>query len=122
MDISAWVFITQHAAFEDIRPGSQTYTDKIVEEYLQLIQNIGKQFNKNDFLDAVPARKRIAPLFAKPFDIPIVDDSRYATENNPGMLGIRVKPFDPKGVLGKRTSGYSLSEALQIVRNHYSRI
>lgn len=41
------------------------------------------------------AQKRIAPLFGKKFDIPLIDDAHIATVNNPGILGLRVRYFEP---------------------------
>ncbi|MCL5431911.1 MAG: hypothetical protein M1484_02290 [Patescibacteria group bacterium] len=42
-----------------------------------------------------PAYKTIAPIFGKPFDIPLVDDSAAATVNNLGIFGLTAKMFTP---------------------------
>lgn len=61
--------------------------------------------------------KRIAPLFMKTLDVPIIDDYSLATLNNPGMLGIKVQsfPLDPFD----EDQGLPLEKALEIVERHY---
>lgn len=95
---------------------------KIREEFADHAQanNMGIAI---DDLNSFLSGKRVAPIFMKPFLIPLVDDSSINTEFNPGMLGIRVKNFSPKhGRLTERSNAdrLSLSEAAEIIRAYYS--
>jgi hypothetical protein len=66
--------------------------------------------------------KRVAPLFMKNYDIPIIDDDEDSVVlNNPGMLGIKVQDFTTDGKkLIHGIKGISLEEALRIVKKHYN--
>ncbi len=68
--------------------------------------------------------KRIAPLFLKPFKIPIIDDKFDATgKSNHGMLGIKVKKwFGSDEQESSVNLGETLMQAVAIVRNHYVEI
>ena len=87
MTLPNWRFITQ---FEDYNPkGVETR-----KSYLDLARSIGWDIKEQDLVTP-PGYKPIAPIFAKPWAIPLVDDSGLATHNNPGVLGICVQSFEP---------------------------
>lgn len=76
-----------------------------------------------------PSTKRVAPLFKKPFLVPIIDDTNSATIDNPGMLGIGVKEWEP--ILDEHHRAWrdehnegrpTLEDAVKIVREHYAKI
>jgi len=94
-------------------------------EFNQLAQqHFGNEFSEDDLMNA--GFKRVAPIFNKPWEIPIIDDSSFSTENNPGMLGIQVKAWEPTSsnkLISKNNEGLpTLAEAAKIVRDHYSKI
>jgi hypothetical protein len=81
----------------------------------------GKEFDDDQLVHV----KRVAPLFHKPFNIPIIDDSRFSTDGNPGMLGIQVKTWEPGHDEPNDWHNKdlpSLAEAVEIVQNHYANI
>lgn len=41
--------------------------------------------------------KKLGPLFNKTWDVPIIDDARKATLDNPGMFGVHVMPWTEEG-------------------------
>lgn len=96
------------------------------KEFLVMAQQLGWQYEEDDLVQA-PAGKAVAPIFGKPFEVPIIDDSSFATRHNPGMLGINVQAWETNEEMqrmyersnqGKPT----LAEAVELVRNHYSGI
>jgi hypothetical protein len=40
------------------------------------------------------SNKKLAPIFDKTFRVPIVDEARFATSGNPGMIGYKAKHFE----------------------------
>lgn len=67
---------------------------KIIKEYNQKAREQGIYYRESDFFQPMH-RKAIAPLFGQPIlKIPLFDDFRGATENNPGIFGIRVRHWD----------------------------
>ena len=69
------------------------------------------------------AKKHLAPLFLKPFNVPIVDDAGMATYDNPGMLGIQVDKFMPvfyEDDPDYNYDGSTLNSAAAIVEEHYA--
>lgn len=70
--------------------------------------------------------KRVAPIFGKKFLVPIIDNRHEVTTNNPGMLGVPVKEWEPrtdKSMLQYleryNTNRLTLHEAAEVVRKHY---
>ncbi len=64
------------------------------------------------------ADKRVAYAFMKPYLIPLIDDRRATTENNPGILGIKVTAWE--GEYFRFEDPTKLSDALEVVRKHYA--
>ncbi len=79
-----------------------------IEEYVFSRYGIGA---REDFLKPL---KRVAPLFRKHFDVPLIDDMVEFTDDNPGILGLRVKPID------RKEEGLDLMEAVEKIRQFYS--
>lgn len=102
--------------------GYRTEAKNLRAEFNEMARNVyGKEFSEDDLARS----KRIAPLFCKPWEIPIIDDSYFSTEHNPGMLGIQVKTWEPGQYEpeDRYNKGLpSLPKAVEIVREHYSKI
>lgn len=67
-------------------------------------------------------RKLLSPVFGKSFDVPIIDDNPDITMNNPGMLGLLVRAFDPTLRTVRSTEGMktlTMDEAVARVIAHY---
>jgi len=88
MTMPNWDFMTQ--SNEDSPKGKS-----LRKEYIEKVNNLGKSVDEKDLI-APSGLKRIAPLFNKSWEIPIIDDATYACIDNPGMHGILVKSFDPE--------------------------
>lgn len=94
-------------------------------EYLQTAKALGLSLDEKTLVMS-PSYKRVAPLFNKPFLLPLIDDSKDATSSNPGILGIEVKEFWPEntgdrsGLEMRNQNKPGLVEAAEIVRKHYS--
>ncbi len=117
MTAGTWSFITQH---EEDSPATKT----LREEYLEGVKDLGWNITVEELVDP-PAAKRVAPIFNKPWEVPIIDDMTMATTNNPGMLGINVKAWEPnpdEGLQRSNENKHSLEEAVKIVRCHFSEI
>lgn len=97
--------------------------DKLVNDYIRFMSALEVDLSPEDFIGA-PGSKHMAPLFKKPFQVPIIDDFIMATRYNPGMLGICVKIFEPYDEFIERDNTnpvrVSLRDAADIVREHYS--
>lgn len=110
-----WSFLT------DREPGSKE-GQQMRDQFVSTSSGLG-QPTTNEYLLAPPAYKRVAPLFNKPWLVPLIDDSLIATKGNPGILGISVEEWRPK-FAGFNTEHYEgsnlLSAAVQQVRNHYA--
>lgn len=65
------------------------------------------------------ADKKVAYTFMKPYLIPLIDNSRAATENNPGILGIKVTSWEGRYQFEDPTT---LSDALELVKKHYAQL
>jgi len=78
------------------------------------------------FWSAAPSQKRVAFVFKRKHKIPLIDDNRQAVIGNPGILGIRFKPWFAPGDVGSSNSdqhpGVGFAEALKIVREHYQNL
>lgn len=96
----------------------------LIREHMEIMQRAGRDYEFDEYFGAF---KPMAPLFGKPFDVPIVDDCPGVTEQNPGLLGICVEGFDgehdpilddwyprPPGV-----PRYTPEEAVSKVQSHY---
>src|SRR6266404_4336615 len=81
---------------ENHMPWLSEKATELRKEFTEKSKDIGRDFEKYA-LEGARGSKRIAPIFDKTFDIPILDDAENATRENPGMLGICVKAFDPDG-------------------------
>lgn len=100
--------------------------NRMRKEYLEIAQRNQISVRPDQLLG--PLRdKRIAPIFAKPFLVPIIDDLPEAISNNPGMLGIQVEEWEPNydsDAVEKSSDeiqcNTTLMEAVEMVRNHYS--
>lgn len=72
--------------------------------------------------------KNMAPVFDKPYDIPIIDDDMWNTDNTPGMLGLLVPTFEEMVSVGdvsvprysNEKGRVTLNEAVKRVKEHYS--
>ena len=69
------------------------------------------------------ANKRLAPLFSKPFAVPIIDDAYEATSDNPGMRGFLAPCFEPhpkkgRGLEKLNTEHQSLKEIGAAVKKY----
>lgn len=110
---------------------------QLINEYIQQAANDGfKYYSGNLPLDRFEpyelfkGRKRIAPVFGKNFPVPIIDNDYENTRGNPGMLGIQVKWWEPdrqfrsvrRWMREESKAVYTLMEAVEIVRSHYSNI
>lgn len=99
----------------------------VLAEYTTQLKKRGITLELETLIQS-PSAKRIAPLFCKSFDLPIIDDSSIATESNPGMLGITVQYWTDNTAeeglyLGKANKKRRpLQDAVEIVRNHYGSI
>lgn len=92
-----WRF-TQEYAGEDEEDNEYDVT-YLRDEFVEYRKKIGRPvdaegFDRNNALGA----KHVAPIFNKPFDIPIIDDWNGATQDNPGMFGVLVKEFGSHGI------------------------
>ncbi|HSX39990.1 MAG TPA: hypothetical protein VLF68_00045 [Candidatus Saccharimonadales bacterium] len=66
----------------------------IITSYIEQMQQQGRDYQADDFLNpGINTFKRIAPLFGRSFDVPIIDDASGNTITNPGMKGFLVTPF-----------------------------
>lgn len=84
--------------------------------------------------DSESEEKKLAPIFHTNALIPIIDDNVKAVINNPGMLGIRARPWystselqDMMTSYSRRPTlidepGYSLNEIVKIVRRYFETI
>lgn len=94
-------------------------------EFRTMAEQIGMEYVERELVSS-PSDKRVAPIFMKPFEVPIIDDYVGATlMDNPGMLGLYVRPFlgtdeEYKGRHGQ--DRISLAEAVEKVRDHYATI
>lgn len=97
-----------------------------IADYLHFIktQNPSFVYRFSHFMTGSPSDKRIAPVFMKPFPVPILDDNPIAIFNNPGMKGIPVKSFvvDPEKeweAVFVSEEGMSFLQAVEQVREFY---
>ncbi len=99
--------------------------DDLKRAYIVHMRNRGVTITLDD-LNVVAAAKPLAPLFMKPFDIPLVDDWLPAAKHPyPGTLPIQVKPFfDEDEARHMRDpvfqEGLTLPEAADAVRQYYA--
>lgn len=117
MNAPSWFFITQQK--ENLPEGKTLRT-----EYLETVRHLGWDIAEEDLIDSRTS-KRVAPIFNKPWKIPIIDDASLATENNPGILGIQVKVWGadlPTWLQENSQDKHSLTKAVEIVRQHYSKL
>ncbi len=112
MTMPNWIFMTQHE--EDNLKGKE-----LRAAYIELARSIGLNYTERGLV-MPPGYKYVAPIFSKPWRVPLIDDSRSATWNNPGMLGIRVKAVEPQGIWQEKEEGrLTLPEVVQAVRQSY---
>lgn len=111
MTMPNWRFVQ-----DDYSKGRQ-----VREEYLKLAGEAGLGITQEQLV-AQRGPKRVAPIFGKPWLVPIIDDYEDVTENNPGMLGIRVDPWQPDEgrLVITEPPGHTLDEAILIVRQHFA--
>ena len=65
--------------------------------------------------------KSLAPAFQKPYEIPLIDDDKYNTDNIPGMLGLLTQPFNRTyWTSGVTEQGLTLAQATERVIEHYA--
>lgn len=110
-------------------------TAKLITEYMALAQQhqlfshpqMEGRDTESEFLwMGSAADKKVAFAFMKPYLIPLIDDLTCATTGNPGILGIQVTPwyapsdsmFSP-WLLAHPENQVKLSDALEVVKNHY---
>ncbi len=107
--------------------GSQEAVN-IYREYIEMKRAQGVNVSFDALEGSSTADKRVAPIFMRPFPIPLIDDSPAATtDRNPGIRGIRVVRFNGKNESGlpeteKRNGDVSLGEAINAVRTHYEKL
>ncbi len=106
--------------------GRQKETPDNIKTINSFIDFIGKSedLGYRDFLNGY---KRVAHLFYKSFLVPILDNDPKVVENNPGMLGICIKAWEPGASADLRQEldigdapRFSLEEAVIKVREHYA--
>lgn len=98
--------------------GQSTEGQKLRDEYITMAREKGIDCSRK-FLRA-PSAKAVAPIFFKPFLVPIIDDYPMATEWNNGMLGITVEAWDNERIYSRgKGLKSSLSEAVEIVEGYY---
>lgn len=116
------VLMTRHAyKFITDREVGSIKAEYLRKRFFARAKRLGWQYSEDD-LNGTLATKVISPLFAKPFDVPLIDDFLSETKNNPGMLGIYVQAWG-RAETGISDSAYeerhTLAEAVNLVRNHY---
>lgn len=106
---------------------------KLRQKYLEITKNLRRDCIEED-LFMPPGYKRIAPMFCKPWEIPFIDNDVEVTHKNPGIFGILVKEWvseeekkvwdnsDMKWFDEKNEKKFTLAEAVNQVRKHYSKI
>lgn len=122
------VLMTNHAyAFMKDRKGKYPEADNLKKEFLAMAGRMGWRYKEDD-LFYPHSWKVLGPIFAKPYKVPIIDDSFNETDDNPGMYGINVQAWEcaskvmqkifERDNVGKPTLG----EAIELVRKHYASI
>lgn len=95
---------------------------RLRREFLNMAHGLGWNYTEDDLRR--PDSKVLAPIFAKPFLVPLIDDLKYETENNPGILGITVQTWEGEaqqaGFINYNRNLPTLSDAVNLVRNHYA--
>lgn len=76
--------------------------EEVIEEYARMVD-----VPADDFMNPA-ARKNLAPLFGKPFEVPILDDYDMAVENNPMMYGLLIQSYKGEDKVEKQTPHNSL--------------
>lgn len=96
-----------------------------VRKYIAMQEALGIQYQESDFDLADLARKHLAPIFMKPYRIPLIDNSFAAIVNNPGIWGIAIS--DPSQLeyqkevgddFGQAITRY-LSQTMDDIENYY---
>ncbi len=85
-----------------------------VSDYLSFSN---QEFTKAEQTLILVWEKHLAAVFKKPYFIPIIDDDKFNTSNNLGMLGIQVKTFGRENLSTDPLP--SLQDAAEMVRKHY---
>lgn len=76
------------------RPRAETPAyDKAISDFIVLAKLRGLDCTAEDFYKT-GAWKRVAPIFLKPYNIPLVDDAPEGYRNNPGIQGIGVRNWE----------------------------
>lgn len=113
-------FMSQHALDGGINMSGQAEDQsaiKLITEYIEFRKNNGMNIEPEMFRGMNVSRKQLAPLFQKPYDIPIIDDGYDAVKDNPGMLGVPVRSFDPKR--GRPYQDHTLKDAIDQTLEYY---
>ncbi len=112
-----WKFLSNEAYGE-----TKSAKDRLMTAFERNLSNRGIEFD-TFYHRSSPVKKPLSPLFDKPFDIPLIDDSAMATlKPYPGILGIHVQPFmdDIEREYMISDSGIPLPKAVEKVQEHYS--
>lgn len=126
----SWYFMTSNA--EGMYNMPPQFTEEIYERKDDLlakatqarqvcIDTLGKQGKTVDIYNFIgaSARKLVAPLFGKNWPIPIIDDSRMATKNNPNMFGIPVQAWHADDIVRTENTGLpTLLETVPLIKGH----
>lgn len=118
--LNNWNFLVYYDPDNQYGLSTKLETSQLIDQYLSVIQNTMPSIKYPDFVHRAAAHKPVAPLFGKNFLVPLIDDSSWSTQSNPGILGIKVKYFEPNPKISHNNGGCELSEAVEIVRKHYS--
>lgn len=103
---------------------------RLREEYFSFANTLGFDCKYEELLSP-PEYKRIAPLFKKPWEIPLIDNKKAATTDNPGILGILVQEWKSEAFLGgniayrkllndENRGKSTLTHAVETVRQYYA--
>ncbi len=99
---------------------------QVVADFVDYSLEHEREFNDDDFEPFdIASGKRIAPIFKKLFDVPIIDDKGQNTQNNPGMIGFQswiFEPTDPELETHGKENGLPLTEIAKRVEEYYKKI
>lgn len=98
----------------------------VAQTYIAKQQSLGIQYRENDFDFKDSAKKHLAPLFMKSYQIPLVDNSFSATLRNPGIWGLTLHDqqfYEYQQEVARETGVEvipDLLEAITRIENYYS--
>lgn len=115
MTRSSWEFMDDYGQ-------GKPESHELVREFEQYRNSVGKPIDVRGFNIENDYGKRVAPIFKKPFDVPLIDNDSYYTTGNPGIFGITVDSWEPSQHLMIAYREATLIEAVEQVGKHYNSI